>query len=420
MMMPRRANKRSHILARLTLSAAAVAAVSLFASCERQAPAAAPSAAQSPTAVQLVPIAVHPIDRFVEVTGTLHGEEELVVSAEVPGRIVEVAADLGDTAASGSILAQIDRTDYQLAVEEQRSALSAALAKLGLSEIPEGEIDLEMVPVVARAQASLANAKARLDRARKLFERQPPMMSAQDFADIETEHAVAATSASVERLNAQSLLADARVKASAVRIAEQRLADSTVLAPRERELKFKVAKRLVSTGEVVAQGQPLFRLVASDRIKFRGSVPERFASQIVAGAVARLHLDGFDEPFQGVVARVSPAVDVASRTFEIEIEADNADGRLKPGSFARAEILVSTQVDAKFVPEDAVTEFAGTQRIFSVKDGKAVEHRVQLGPASGGEREILDAIPSLTHVIANPRALAPNTPVTVTGTPSGS
>lgn len=364
-----------------------------------------------PRPVELVPIQTRAADRFIDLTGTLYGQEEVTIAAEVPGRVVDIQVDLGDVAPSGTELAQIERTDYELAVEEQRAGLLAALAKLGLTELPQSDIDLSQVPVVARADASLANAKARLERARKLYERTPPMMSAQDFADIETEYAVSLTSASVERLNARSLIADARVRASATRIAEQRLEDTKILAPRERDLNYKVAARLVSVGEVVAQGQPMFRLVASDRVKFRGAVPERFIPQLNVGARASLHLDGFDEAFTGTVARVSPAVDPATRAFDVEIEADNPGGRLKPGSFVRARILTSTQQDVRFVPDAAVTEFAGTQRVFSVKDAKAVEHRVRLGPSVDGVRELLDPLPGVTELISNPRALAPGAPV---------
>jgi RND family efflux transporter MFP subunit len=401
----------------------AIAAAGLVGACNRAPAPGGPSAkggpgapAAEPRTVQMVPIATRPIDRFIDVTGTLYGEEEVTIAAEVPGRIVDLAVDLGDEAPAGGRLAQVETTDYTLAVAEQRAGLMAALAKLGLDEMPEGDIDLAQVPLVARADASLANAKSRLDRARKLFERTPPMMSAQDFADIETEYAVALTSASVERLNARSLLADARVRASAVRLSEQKLTDTTVIAPTERGLTYRVASRLVSVGEVVTQGQPLFRLVATRRVKFRGAVPERFSADVRAGAPALLSLEGFEQTFDGVVARVAPAVDVTTRAFEVEIEADNADGRLKPGSFARAQIRVGTQQDARFVPDAAVAEFAGTQRVFSIKDGKAVEHRVRLGRSVNGQRELLDPLPDVTELIDRPRAIAPGAPVKVVST----
>lgn len=391
-------------MARTWFAAAAVCGLILSA-CGERTGAPGPAGAPEAQAVKLVPVQTRAADRYVEITGTLYGEEEVSISAEVPGRVVEIHAELGDTVPHGGQLAQIDPTDFQLAFDEQNAALIAALAKLGLEALPATDIELSRLPLVARAEAEESNAKARLDRARRLYERTPPLLSEQDFADIQTRFEVASTSAAVERLNARSLLSEARVKASALRTAQQRLNDTRVLAPPERPLNYRVAARNVSVGEVVAEGQPLYRLVATDRVKFRGLVPERYAQQVVAGAKAQLIVDTFPKPFDAAVARVSPAVDVATRSFEVEILADNPEGRLKPGSFMRARILIGTQADARFVPESAVTQFAGVQRVFSVKDGKVVEHRVELREAADGFREVISGLDGIEQVIDTPRGI---------------
>lgn len=369
--------------------------------------------ASEPRAVKLVPVTVQAADRYVEVTGTLYGQEEVTISAEVPGRVVSITADLGDRVPAGGELAQIDTTNYELTVREQEAGLATALAKIGLDALPDGEVDLTRLPPVARAEAQAANARSRLDRARKLYERTPPLISEQDYADIQTQVEVAATTADVERLNARSLIADVRVRMSSLGLAQKRLSDTKITAPNAMDLTYRVASRSVSVGEVVAEGQSLFRLVASERVKFRGQAPERFAPQIVVGARAELILDAFPTPFSAVVTRIAPAVDVATRSFEVEIEAPNPEGTLKPGSFARAKIFVGVQADARFVPESAVLRFAGVQRVFSVKDGKVVEHRVQLGRLEGGLREVLDPPAGVDAVIDAPRALAPGAAVTV-------
>ncbi len=395
-------------------AARAVLLLSLLAiaSCREGGKQAAKPATPAPIKVSLTPVATKPTDRFVEITGTLFGEEDVTIAAEVPGRIVDIAADLGDSVKHGGPLATIDTTDYKLAVDEARASLLAALARIGLSELPEGEVDLDSLPLVIRAIAQESNAKARLDRARRLYERTPPLISEQDFADIQTQHEVARTVVDSERLNARSLLADARVKASTLRQAEQRLLDTRVIAPIEKPLTYRVAARQVSVGEIVAQGQSLFRLVASDRVKFRGLVPERFAKDIAANTPANVIVDGFADPFVATVSRIAPAVDVSTRAFSIEIEAANPDGLLKPGSFARARVLTRTDPNARFVPESATVQFAGVQRVFSVKDGKVVEHRVEFGAAHGGMVEVLKLPESVTSVIDKPaKELGTGTPV---------
>ncbi len=375
---------------------------------ERPAPEAPPA-----REVVLVPVLTKPALRFIEITGTLFGEEEVLISAKVPGRIAAISADLGDQVASGATVAEIDPTDYTLAVDEQQASLQADLAKLGLDQIPTGEFDLAALPVVARAEAEARNAQARLDRARRLFERTPPLLSEQDYADIETQSQVAVTSAAVERLNAMSLVASARVSAAALEIARQRLADTTITAPRDPNLTYQVASRMVSVGELVSANQPLFRLVAVDRVKFRGQVPERFAPQIRADAAATLVADAYPEPFSATVSRISPAVDPQTRSFAIEILAANPERDLMPGSFVRAQIVTGLDENARFVPASAVSQFAGVTRLFSVREGKVVEHRVTLGPEVDATREVISGLGPVDQVIDRPRGLGAGVPVVV-------
>lgn len=367
-----------------------------------------------PIDVRLVSVATLPAERYLELTGTLFGQEEVTVAAKVPGRIVEIYADLGDTVASGGRLAQVETTDYLLAVGEARSAWLAALARLGLTELPDGEIDLTALPVVARAKAQAANAVARLERARKLYDRSPPLISEQEFADIQTQSEVAKTEVQGEEISARAQLADARVRGAALALAQQRLADAGVIAPAELPLRYRVAARRVSVGEYVSAGTPLFRLVAVDRVKFRGSVPERFAGQITSGALASLQAEGYPKPFEARVVRISPAVDPTSRAFEIEIEADNPEQRLKPGGFLRARVRTHIDEQARYVPSSALSQFAGVQRLFAVRNAKVVELKVRTGEPRGDLIEVLDLPGDVSAVIDEPRrGVGPGTPVRV-------
>jgi len=380
-----------------------------LAGCDRAPKPARPEVA--PVAVRLAPVRYKAVNDVVEVTGTLYGEQDVTVSAKVPGRIETILVDMGDSVEPGATLAQIERVDYELAVAEKRAAVEAALAKLGLSDLPGPGTDLSALPTVARAKAQEANAKARLDRARQLFERDPPLLSAQDFADIETQWEVASTSAQVELLNVRAGLAEARVQRAALAAAEQRLADTTVVAP-SLPLTFRIAARRISVGEQLTAGQALFRLVAMDRVKFRGMVPERYANQVRQGVPAQILVDGTAEIFGASVTRVAPAVDVRARTLDVEIDAANPEGVLTPGAFARARIVIGRREGAVFVPASAVAQFAGVQRLYTVKDGKAVEHRVRVGPPEGDLVEVLDAPALGEMVIDTPGRITAGVPVT--------
>src|SRR5438876_7112843 len=137
---------------------------------------------QETVAVTVVSTTVAPVQREVQVVGTLYGDEEATVSAKVPGRIAQVFKDVGDRAAAGEPLAQIEKTDYELAVAQKQMAVQAALAKLGLTELPPADIDFDKIPTVERARLQSANAEAKFNRGNQLHEQTPPLISDQDFA----------------------------------------------------------------------------------------------------------------------------------------------------------------------------------------------------------------------------------------------
>lgn len=322
---------------------------------------------------------------LVETVGTLFGQEESTVSAKVEGRVIAVHADLGDHVLPDQPLANLDPTDFQLIIDQRRSALTEVLARLGLPELPTADFDPATVPTVQRAQVQQANAKARLDRARQLFDEVPPLISTQDFADIETQLAVAVRDHDVAVLEARATLATARARQADVASAQQQLADTTLRAPPPptatgtAPLKWSVARRMANLGDLARPGSPMFQLVIDDPVKLRAASPERFSSLIRVGQPADITVDGSDQPHRGTISRVSPVVDRDSRTFEVEITLPNPSRQLRPGSFARAKITVGTRDDVVSLPASALQQFAGVTRVFSITpDGKAKAHSIQL------------------------------------------
>ena len=130
--------------------------------------------------------------------------------------------------------------------------------------------------------------------------------------------------------------------------------------------------------------------------------------------MVRVRLEGDPAVHDGRVARLSPSIQEQNRTLIVEAEVANRDGRLRPGSFARAEIVVDADRTAVMVPASAVVTFAGLEKVFCVKDGKAVEKRIRTGRRSGDRVEILDGIRAGDPVVADPGNLIGGAPVTVT------
>ncbi|QYK47953.1 MAG: efflux RND transporter periplasmic adaptor subunit [Phycisphaeraceae bacterium] len=340
------------------------------------------------------------LPRTVRVTGTLFGEEEATIASKVSGRVVEILADLGDSVEPGAPLVRIDPTDYVLVRDERARAMVETLASIGLNGLPDvdEEFSIDEVPTVARAIVEAENASVRFERARQLAEREQPLMGPQEFSDIRTAYDVARANVTVQRLEARTILARARTLEAQVRIAAQRIDDSTARAPESGEggdRLYRIASRGVSVGDFVQVGQALMRVVDSDPIKLRLNVPERRFSEIAPGQRASVVADAVDprntDPVVGVVSRLAPSLDVSTRTLPIEVLIPNSSGGLKPGGFATAEIAVGEE-DALVVPASAILTFAGVHKVIIVADGSAQERRVQIGARAGDLVQILSGL----------------------------
>src|SRR5512139_214725 len=157
----------------LTACAAALALVG--AACQREAPAAPPAPrarAQEPHPVRIVSAEAGRLPRAVTVTGTLAADEEVVAGFKVPGRVSEIAVDLGSPVRRGQVLARLDPADYRIRVEQAEAALRQARAGLGLP--PEGSderVDPEKTALVREARAVLDEARLNRDRMAQLWEK---------------------------------------------------------------------------------------------------------------------------------------------------------------------------------------------------------------------------------------------------------
>lgn len=356
-----------------------------------------------------------PVQRSVRATGTLFGEESVTIAAKVPGRVAEVFHDVGDVLAPGVPLAQLERVDFELALNERRRAFEQSLARLGLEELPEGEIEVETLPAVERARLQAENGHARYERGRLLRERVPPAMSEQDYLDLKTAWSVAQADHRIAQLGARAQLAEARAQKAQIESAQQRLLDTLHVVPgaQRQGAEYAVVQRRVSVGDLVTVGAPLFELVDPDPLELRVRLPERHGGSIELNQLARVRVESSSREFEGRVARMSPAVDVRTRTFEVEIAVPNPARELRPGSFATAEIETEIEPDVLQVERASVATFAGVHKVFVIVDSLAQERVVELGREGDGLVEVLRGLDGSETIARRPRGLVTGTPVRV-------
>jgi RND family efflux transporter MFP subunit len=365
--------------------------------------------AQEPRPVRVVVAATGRLPRTVTVTGTLAADEEVVAGFKVAGRVSEIAVDLGSPVRKGQVLARLDPTDFRLRVEQAEAALRQVRAALGLPRDGTDEsVDPGETALVREARAVLEEARLNRDRIVQLWEKDYIARSEVDASRSRLLVAESRYQAALEEIrNRQELLAE---RSSGLALARQQLADTVLNAP----IDGAVRERRASVGEYLAAGAPVFGLVRVHPLRLRVAVPERDAPSVRVGQAVRVLLEGDPAAHAGRVARVSPSIQEQNRTLSVEAEVANRDGRLRPGSFARAEIVVEADRTAVLVPAAAVVTFAGLEKVFVVKEGKALEKRIRTGRRSGDRVEILEGVAAGEPVVADPGNLVGGTPVTVT------
>lgn len=395
-------------------------AVLVAAGCSQHGAAASPKPAQAKTeervvTVTVAPVEVRPVKRAISVVGTLHGLETLQISAKVSGRIEKVNVDIGDRVQAGAALAELDQTDFQLAVDEAQRSLERELAKLGLTEIPTERFDAETLPSVVRGRLLVANAKRQFERLRELVERNAS--SIQEYEQAETTLRVEEAALRQVMLDVRATMASIRYAQSVLATAQRQLAETHVVAPplsfgslaQVPNASYVVSERNVTAGEFAnGIGAPMFDLVVDDVLKLKATVPERYAGEVKVGQPVELHVEAYPtDTFQAVVARISPTIDPQSRTFELEAHVPNADHRLQHGGFAKASVLVEQQARAVTAPLESIVNFAGVTKLFTVVDGKAQEVPVEIGIRGDGWVEVIGPVdPQAVVVVSGQTQLA--------------
>ena len=317
--------------------------------------------------VRVTPVAEKPMERSTVALGSLAAFDQATVSVKVPGRLRSISVDLGSMVQQGQLIAQIDPQDYQLRLQQADAALAQARARLGVP--PTGNTDRiapEQTSTVRQARALLEEAKTNRDRQAALFDQGIVARSLLDSAESAYKVAVSRFEDAVEEVQIrQALVVQRRTEMA---LARQQLDDTAIHAPFDGAIQEKRA----SIGEYLGAGAPLATVVRMNPLRLRVEVPEREAQQIRIGQSVRVTTEGDPNVYLGRIARLSPVITPQTRMLIVEAEVAN-EGSLRPGLFARAEIVIDNDTMAVTIPTKSIVTFAGIEKVVVVQNGKALE-----------------------------------------------
>ena len=322
------------------------------------------------------------IDRTISVTGSLHPDETVNISAEVPGRVSAILVDFGQPVRKGQIVAELDKQELTLAVDRSKAAMAQALARLGLDPGQEN-VRPESTPSIRQAMAQMEDAKSKYDNASRLVKTGD--ISQERFTEI--EKILQGRQAALEgaRDEARTLLANVQALKAEVKLAQKRLNDATVRAP----FDGSVEQKLVSAGAYLKENTPILTLVKTHPLRLRVDLPESAVGSVKVGTNLTFSTDAAQqESYTAVVRELNPSVDQKSRTLIVEARLLKNDARLRPGMFVQVQLLLQKGADTIMVPKEALYSVAGLTKLFVIRDGRAVEQKVTTGQDFEGWTEV--------------------------------
>ncbi|HLP77223.1 MAG TPA: efflux RND transporter periplasmic adaptor subunit [Candidatus Paceibacterota bacterium] len=176
------------------------------------------------------------------------------------------------------------------------------------------------------------------------------------------------------------------------------LVESPELLGKPLELKAMidgvVTERSATTGELVDKSKTIYTISDPTQLWAIAEVKERDISAVKLDQDAAFTTLAFpDEKFHGKVVLIGNQVETGSRTVEVRIAVDNADGRLKPGMFADVEIVTTILDNVLLIPDNSLETDGENQIVFVALDGNKFEKRVvKLGLEQAGRVQILAGV----------------------------
>src|SRR5581483_6653779 len=323
--------------------------------------------------------------RGIEVVGSLAADEEVVVSSQIAGEIAKLNVDFGSYVQQGQVIAQIDNRDAQLRLEQAEATLKQTLARLGMKDGEKFDPDRASDVRVAKTQVDWT--KMDLDRSTALIEKGDISRSAYDLAATNYNAARARYQAAVDAVNQQ--LAVVEQQRAAINLARKSLTDTVVRSP----ISGAVKEKHVARGAYVAVGNKIVTLVRVNPLRLRADIPEASAAAVRVGQTMTLKTEALpDRTFTGRIVRIGPSLDEKTRALTVEAEVANPNNLLRPGMFARSELITERHGTGVMVPQSAVVRIAGLTKVFVIENGKAVERLVKTGVNDGSLIEITEGV----------------------------
>lgn len=318
------------------------------------------AAASGTPTVEIVKVVEQPLNVTLSLPGELTPYQTVALYSRVTGFVKTITVDRGSHVRAGQQLVTLEAPELVAQRSEAQSKLQGA-------------------------EAQLATVRAKADASASTYEK---LKAASATPGVVAGNDVVVAQKTVEA--DQSEIAAAMQNVEAARQALKSVSDMEGYLRITAPFSGVVTERNVHPGALVGPtggpgtAMPIVRIVESNRLRLVIPVPEAYTAGVTNGTSLTFTVAAYPgQTFTGTVSRISQSVDVATRTMAVELDVNNADGRLAPGTFCQVKWPVRRTAPSLLVPNGSVASTTGRTFVIRVRGGRTEWIDVKTGLTSG-------------------------------------
>lgn len=315
----------------------------------------------------------------VTASGKIYPENEVKISPEVSGEIIELTVEEGDSVSRGELLVRINANIYSSVVSQAQAQVAETRSRV--------ENSMEMV---AQSRAQFQQAQSSYLRHKKLFEDR--VISAAEFEQAEASYLSAKASYEAAQANVSGGRYSVQAATANLNQARENLHRTSIFAPTSgiiSQLNVKKGERVVGTAQMA--GTEMMTIADLSRIEVRVDVSETDIGKVKIGDSARIQTDAYrNRRFKGVVTKISVSSNLLGAALSSDqvtnytvhvliLSSSYADlevpGRrfvFKPGMSASVEIETRKEKETLAIPIHAVTTRDWSDSLLKVREAQGL------------------------------------------------
>jgi HlyD family secretion protein len=329
----------------------------------------------------------------------------------------------GSPVREGQLLAVLENKDLTAAAQDTKGSYDQAQAAYEIStasdlpqELQKAELDVQAAKKLLDAQQKVYDSRQELFQQgalprKELDQSGVDLTQARNQYEMTQKHldALMAVGKQNTLKSAAGQLESAKGKYMG---AQAQLSYSEIRSP----INGVITDRPLYPGEMATSGTPLLTVMDVSQVIARAHIPQPGAALLKLGDKATITAPGEEQPVEGKVTVISPALDPNSTTVEVWVQAKNPRRHLKPGTSVHVSMLARTIPDALVIPAASLltAEDGKTTVMVAGSDGRAHQKEVQVGIRQGDEIQILEGVQAGNRVVVSGAyGLPDNTKITV-------